>query len=68
MYICPICNKGFKTENSITTHSLQCWREHNPHHEAKPAPCKGNTTKREVSEEINNFFTSFRKEQYGSKA
>jgi len=59
MYICPTCNRGFKTTEIIAKHSLQCWREHNPNHVAKPAPCKGNTTEREVSEDIKNFFTLF---------
>ena len=62
MYICPICNKGFKTEDAITKHSLQCWREHNPNHQSKPAPCKGNITTQEINEDVFNFFASFRKD------
>ena len=60
MYICSICNRGFKTAEIIAKHSLQCWREHNPNHIAKPAPCK-TITEREVSEDITNFFASFNK-------
>ena len=60
MYICPICNKGFQSKEFITTHSLQCWREHNPNHKSKPAPCKV-MTEREVSEDVTNFFASFGK-------
>ena len=59
MYICPICNKGFKTEESITKHSLQCWRAHNPNHESKPAPCEC-TTERQIDNNVLNFFASFR--------
>lgn len=62
MYICPICRRGFKDEEIITKHSLQCWRAHNPHHESTPAPCKGNITEREVNEDVSNFFASFRKD------
>lgn len=62
MYICPTCNRAFDTEEIITKHSLQCWREYNPNHISKPAPCKGNTTKREINEDVTNFFISFRKD------
>lgn len=61
MYICPTCNKRFKTEETITKHSLQCWREHNPNHQSKPAPCKGNITKQEINEDVAHFFSSFKK-------
>lgn len=59
MYICPTCNKGYKNPEDVAKHSLQCWREHNSNHVSKPAPCKGNTTEREVDEDIGNFFASF---------
>lgn len=62
MYICPICNRGFKNPEAIAKHSLQCWREHNPNHQSKPAPCKGNITIQEINEDVSNFFTSFRKD------
>jgi hypothetical protein len=62
MYICPICNKGFQNPDTITKHSLQCWREHNPNHISKPAPCRGNTTKRQTTQDVENFFSSFRKD------
>ena len=61
MYICPICNEKFETEETITKHSLRCWREHNPNHKSKPAPCKGNTTKQEMNKDVINFFSSFKK-------
>lgn len=60
MYICPTCNRGFKNEEVIVKHSLQCWKARNPHHESKPALCKV-MTEREVSEDITNFFASFNK-------
>ena len=62
MYICPTCNKSFKDTEIIVKHSLQCWREHNPNHESKPAPCKGNVTEWQMDENVLNFFNSFRKD------
>ena len=62
MYICPICNSGFQTEDLITKHSLKCWREHNPRHKSAPAPCKGNIEERQMNEDVQNFFASFRKD------
>ena len=58
MYICPICKEKFENESIIARHSLRCWREHNPNHVSTPAPCKGNVTEREVSEDIINFFAA----------
>ena len=61
MYICSICNKGFESEQSIVKHSLQCWRLHNPNYKVQSAPCKCNT-KRQINNDILNFFTSFKKD------
>lgn len=62
MYICPICNKLFENEETIIKHSLRCWKEHNLNHKSKPAPCKGNITKRQVNDNVLSFFTSFKKD------
>jgi len=62
LYICPTCNKQFEDEETIVKHSLRCWKEHNPNHKSKPAPCKGNITERQVNEETLKFFASFRKD------
>lgn len=62
MYICPTCHKGYKDEEVLASHFLQCWKEHNPNHVSKPAPCKGNITKHQINEDVSNFFTSFRKD------
>lgn len=59
MYICPICNKGFNNQETVAKHSLQCWRKHNPNHQSKSAPCKGNITERQMNEDVSNFFTRF---------
>lgn len=61
MYICPCCHHAFKDADTVAKHSLQCWREHNPRHESKPAPYES-STKRQVNEEVFNFFASFRKD------
>ena len=59
MYICPVCDKGFKDADAVAKHSLSCWRAHNPNHKSKLAPCKGNTTERQINEDISDFFTRF---------
>ena len=61
MYICPTCNKGYENEEVLASHFLQCWREHNPNHKSKPAPCKGNINKREINDDVLNFFARFKK-------
>ena len=60
MYICPTCGNIFATEEMITRHFLKCWRKHNPNHKPKPAPCKGNTTQREMNDDVANFFTQLK--------
>ena len=60
MYICPTCGNTFTTEEMITRHFLKCWRAHNPNHTSKPAPCKGNTTQREMNDDVANFFTQLK--------
>lgn len=60
MYICPTCGNTFTTEEMITRHFLKCWREHNLNHKSKPAPCKGNTTQREMNDDVTNFFTQLK--------
>ena len=61
MYICPTCNNIFKDEETIVKHFLKCWKEHNPGHKSQPAPCQGNTTERQMNEDVANFFASFKK-------
>lgn len=59
MYICPICNRTFATEEQVTKHSLPCWREQNPNHQSKQAPCSGNIHKRQMNDDVAKFFASF---------
>ncbi len=61
MYICPTCNRKFDTEIAITQHSLKCWREHNPNHRSKSAPHSDDIVKKEVNDDILNFFASLQR-------
>lgn len=60
IYICPTCSKEFKTEGEVTAHFLKCWKEQNPHHKSKPAPCSEDITITEVNEDIMAFFDSLK--------
>lgn len=56
MFICPTCNKEFKTEELIQKHFLACWKEQHPYHKSKDAPHSENIETREISNDIMNFF------------
>lgn len=56
MYICPICEKEFNTEEMIRKHFLSCWEKIHPYHKSKPAPRSKDIVIREVSNDIANFF------------
>ena len=56
MYICPICKKEFNTKESISAHSLKCWREHNPNHKSKPALHSDDIMTTQMDSSILNFF------------
>ena len=56
MYICPVCNKKFPTEEIIKAHFLQCWKEHNPYHKSKPAPRGKDVEERKINKDILDFF------------
>ena len=62
MYICPVCNNLFDTEEDVSKHSLKCWRAKNPNHKSKPAPHSEDKIEREVTNEVLDFFASFQKE------
>ena len=59
VYICPTCSKEFDTEELIRSHFLQCWKEQHPYHKSKDAPRGKDVTKREVNDDVMNFFNSF---------
>ena len=61
MYICPVCNKEFPTEDIVVKHYLKCWREKHPHHKSKTAPYSEDHNTREVSADVTNFFNSFKR-------
>ena len=60
MYICQKREKEFNTEEMIRKHFLSCWKEKHPYHKSKSAPQGKNITTREVSNDIINFFNSFK--------
>ena len=60
MYICPVCNQQFKEEQVLVKHYLSCWKKENPHLRSKPAPRSEDINTREVNEDIENFFNSFK--------
>ena len=61
MYICPICNKQFKTKEDIGKHSLPCWKEHHPYHMSKEAPHSQDIVTREVDDGVLDFFASLKR-------
>ena len=60
MYICPTCGKQFENDEVLTKHFLKCWKEKNPNHKSKPAPRSADIDTREDSQEILDFFNSFK--------
>lgn len=56
MYICPVCNRSFKTEDIIVKHYLKCWREEHPYHMSKEAPRSEDKVVKIVNDDIINFF------------
>ena len=60
MYICPICNKSFTSEEIIVKHMLKCWKEKHPYAKSKPAPRSEDINTREINDDIMNFFNSFK--------
>ena len=60
MYICPVCTQQFKEEQVLVKHYLSCWKKENPHLRSKPAPRSEDINTREVNEDIENFFNSFK--------
>ena len=59
MFVCLTCGKKFNTEEDMQKHFLPCWKSEHPFHQSKSAPYSGETTTREVNEDIMNFFNSF---------
>ena len=56
MYICPICNNQFETDDILVKHYCKCWRERNPNHKSKPAPRSADVDTREIDDELLTFF------------
>ena len=60
MYICPVCGQQFKEEQVLVKHYLSCWKKENPHLRSKPASRSEDIDTREVNEDVENFFNSFK--------
>ena len=60
MFVCPTCGKQFDTENALVKHYLSCWKEQNPGHKSKSAPRSEDINTRTDSQEILDFFNSFK--------
>ena len=60
MYICPTCEKQFRTEEILTKHLLKCWKDKNPNHRSKAAPRSEDINTKEITSEISDFFNSFK--------
>lgn len=60
MYICPTCGREFDMEKRISKHFLTCWKDRHPNHISKEAPRSENIVSKEVSDDIMNFFNSFK--------
>ena len=61
MFICPTCEKQFEMEDALVKHMSKCWREKNPHLRSKPAPRSEDVNIREISNELIDFFDSFKR-------
>lgn len=60
MFICPTCGKQFDTEDALVKHYMRCWKERNPNHKSKLAPRSEDINTREDSQDILDFFNSFK--------
>lgn len=63
MYICPICKRGFETEDKIKRHNLACWREANPYYRSKTPPQGETVVTKTTNESVLNFFNSLKKDK-----
>lgn len=59
MFICPICNKEYKTDAAVAKCFLRCWKEQNPYHKSKEAPRSEDIVRRNENQNVNNFFSQF---------
>lgn len=62
MFFCPTCQKEFMEEEKLVKHMSKCWREKNPSHKSKPAPRGEDCVTRKMSNDAQDFFNSFIKE------
>lgn len=60
MYICPNCQRKFSKESTLVKHLSSCWKEQHPDCIHKSAPRSEDKETRQVSDDIMNFFNSFK--------
>lgn len=60
MYVCPACKRGFQDEDMLKKHFLSCWKEQHPNHVSNEAPHSAAIETRNVTDDIMNFFNSFK--------
>lgn len=63
MYLCPVCKKQYKDEETVIKHSLKCWRAQNSNHVSTSAPRGPDVVEREINDDIADFFEKLRKEK-----
>ena len=62
MFICPFCQKEFSGSDEMSKHYLFCWKETHPNKPIpKEAPHSEDIETREISPDIELFFSTFKK-------
>ena len=60
MFVCSTCGKQFDTKEALANHFMKCWKEQHPYHQSKSAPRSEDINTRAISNDIANFFNSFK--------
>lgn len=60
MFVCPICQREYRTDAAVAKCFLSCWKDKNPTHESNSAP-KYEETIRNVSNAVADFFAEYQK-------
>ena len=60
MFVCSTCGKHFDTKEALANHFMKCWKEQHPYHQSKSAPRSEDINTRAISNDIANFFNSFK--------
>lgn len=60
MFVCPICQREYRTDAAVAKCFLACWKDKNPTHESNSVP-KYEETIRNVSNDVADFFAEYQK-------